>query len=99
MIFVLTGVDVGVFLHVRLLVEALATVLARVGPRVRVDQKVRRERRRSLERLLALLALETKKALYDYFARQGALSICDPFLLIEKQKVKCNYKNCPARFS
>lgn len=33
-ILFLTRVDVGVFLHVGLLVEALATVLAGVGPRV-----------------------------------------------------------------
>ena len=34
----LTCVDVGVLLHVGLLVESLAAVLARVGPRVRVDE-------------------------------------------------------------
>ena len=33
-----TGVDVGVLLHVGLLVEAFAAVLTRVGPRVRVNQ-------------------------------------------------------------
>lgn len=31
-ILFLTGVDVSVFLHIRLLVEALATVLAGIGP-------------------------------------------------------------------
>lgn len=31
-VFFLTGVDVSVFLHIRLLVEALAAVLAGVGP-------------------------------------------------------------------
>lgn len=36
----LTCVDVGVFLHVRLLVEALPTELAGVGPSVRVDEQV-----------------------------------------------------------
>lgn len=37
----LTCVDVGVFLHVRLLVEAFPTELAGVGPSVRVDEQVR----------------------------------------------------------
>ena len=55
---VLTGVDVGVLLHVRLLVEALATELARIRSRVRVDQQVCGESGRPLERLPALLALE-----------------------------------------
>ena len=50
--------DVGVFLHVGLLVETLAAVLARVGPRVRVDQQVRRQRRRAFERFAALSTLE-----------------------------------------
>ena len=36
----LTSVDIGVLLHVRLLVEALAAELAGVGPRVRVDEQV-----------------------------------------------------------
>jgi hypothetical protein len=54
----LTGVDVGVLLHVGLLVEALATELARVGSRVRVDQQVRGESGRTLEGLAALFALE-----------------------------------------
>jgi hypothetical protein len=54
----LTGVDVGVFLHVGLLVEALATELAWVRSRVRVDQQVCGESGRPLERLPALLALE-----------------------------------------
>lgn len=53
-----TGVDVGVLLHVRLLVKPLSAVLARVGPGVRVDEQVRRERRGPLEGLAALLALE-----------------------------------------
>ena len=54
----LTGVYVGVLLHVGLLVEALAAELARVGARVGVDEQVRGERRRALERLAALAALE-----------------------------------------
>lgn len=36
----LTCVDVGVFLHVRLLVEAFPTELAGVGPSVRMDEQV-----------------------------------------------------------
>jgi hypothetical protein len=51
-------VNVGVLLHVGLLVEALPAVLARVGPRVGVDEEVRGERRRALEALSALLALQ-----------------------------------------
>lgn len=39
----LTRVDVGVFLHVRLLVEALPTELAGIGPSVRVDEQVGRQ--------------------------------------------------------
>lgn len=34
----LTGVNVGVLLHVRFLMEPFAAILARVRPRVRVDQ-------------------------------------------------------------
>ena len=49
--------DVGVLLHVGLLVEALATELARVGPRVRVDEQVRGQSGRPLEGFPALLAL------------------------------------------
>ena len=55
---VLTGVDVGVLLHVGLLVEALATELARVRSRVRVDQQVCGESGRPLEGFPALLALK-----------------------------------------
>ena len=54
----LTGVYVGVLLHVGLLVEPLSAELAGVRPRVRVDQEVRRQRRTPLERLPALFALE-----------------------------------------
>lgn len=45
----LTCVNVGVLLHVRLLVEALATELAGVGPGVRVDEQVGGQRGRALE--------------------------------------------------
>lgn len=38
---ILTGVDVGVFLHIGLLMESFSTKLARVWSRVRVDQQVR----------------------------------------------------------
>ena len=54
----LTGVDIGVLLHVRLLVEALAAELAGVGPRVRVDEQVRGQGGRALEGLAAHPALE-----------------------------------------
>ena len=50
--------NVGVFLHVGLLVEPLSAVLARVRPRVRVDEEVRRQRGAPLEGLAALLARE-----------------------------------------
>lgn len=49
-------VNIGVLLHVGLLVKPLVAVGTRIGPRVRVDQQVRRERRRSLEGLAALPA-------------------------------------------
>lgn len=54
----LTRVDVGVLLHVRLLVEALAAELAGVGPRVRVDEQVGGQSGRTLEGFAAHLALE-----------------------------------------
>ena len=50
--------DVGVLLHVGLLVEALAAVGARVRARVGVDEQVRGQRGRPLEALQALRALE-----------------------------------------
>lgn len=53
-----TGVNVGVLLHVRLLVKPLPAVLARIGPSVRVNEQVRGQRRGALEPLPALLALE-----------------------------------------
>lgn len=54
----LTGVNVRVFLHIRLLVEPLAAVLAGVRPRVRVDEQVRGESGGALEGFAAHLALE-----------------------------------------
>lgn len=54
----LTGVDVGVLLHVRLLVETLPAELAGVGPRVRVDEQVRGQGGRALEGFAAHPALE-----------------------------------------
>lgn len=54
----LTRVDVGMLLHVRLLVEALAAELAGIGPRVRVDEQVGGQRGRALEGFAAHLALE-----------------------------------------
>lgn len=39
----LASMDIGVLLHVGLLVEALVAVGARVGPRVRVDEQVGRQ--------------------------------------------------------
>jgi len=72
---VLTGVDVGVLLHVGLLVEALATELAWVRSRVRVDQQVCRESGRPLERLPALLTLEDFLDVVNSSAtKHGALS-------------------------
>lgn len=54
----LARVDVGVLLHVRLLVEALLAEAARVGARVRVDQQVGGERGAALEGLAALATQE-----------------------------------------
>ena len=73
--WLLTGVDVGVFLHVRLLMEALATELAWVRSRVRMDQQVCGECGRSLERLPALLALEDLlDVVNSSVTKHGALS-------------------------
>ena len=75
MLLVLTGVDVGVLLHVGLLVEALATELAWVGSRVRVDQQVCGEGGRPLERRPALFALEHLLNVVNSSAtRQAALN-------------------------
>ena len=54
----ITCVNVGVFLHVGLLVEPFPTILARVGPRVRVYEEVRGQGGAPLEGLAALLARE-----------------------------------------
>ena len=54
----LTRVDVGVLLHVRLLVESLATVLARVGTRIRMYQKVSGQRRTALESFATLFTIK-----------------------------------------
>jgi len=51
-------VDVGVLLHVALLVEPLAAVVAGVRPRVAVDEQVGGQGAGALEALSALLALE-----------------------------------------
>lgn len=50
--------NVGVLLHIRLLMEALPTVLAGIRPGVRVDQQVSRQGGRSLEGLSAHFALK-----------------------------------------
>lgn len=57
-ILFLTCVDVGVLLHVRLLVEALPAVLAGIGPCVRVDQEVSGEGGGTFECLPTHLALK-----------------------------------------
>lgn len=53
----LTSMDVGVFLHVRLLMEPFTAVLAGIRPGVAVDQQVRWQRAGPLERFPALFAL------------------------------------------
>ena len=53
-----TCVDVGVFLHVALLVEPLPAVGAGIGSRVTVYEEVRGQGAGSLEGLSALLALK-----------------------------------------
>jgi hypothetical protein len=54
----LTSVDVGVLLHVRLLVKPFATILTRIRPRVGMDQQMRRQSRAALKRFPALFARE-----------------------------------------
>lgn len=54
----LTCVDVGVLLHVALLVEPLAAVVAGIRPRVAVDEQVGGQGAGALKALAALLALE-----------------------------------------
>lgn len=49
--------DVGVLLHVRLLVKPFATILTGVRPRVGVDQEVSAECARPFEGFTALLTL------------------------------------------
>lgn len=58
----LARVNIGVLLHVRLLVEALVAVGAGVGSRVRVDEQVRGEGGRALEGLATLTAQERSMA-------------------------------------
>jgi len=57
--------DVGVFLHVGLLVEPFSAELARVRPRVGVDEQVRWQGRRSLEALAALTTFEASLGAVD----------------------------------
>ena len=64
-LLVLTRVDVGVFLHVRLLVKSLATILARVGTRVRMYQEVSGQRRTALESFATLFAIKGFFAIVD----------------------------------
>lgn len=54
----LTGMNVGMLLHVTFLVKPLPAEPARIRPGIAVDQQVRRQRARSLERLPALLTFE-----------------------------------------
>ncbi len=56
----LTRVDVGVFLHIRLLVKPLSAVLTRKRTSVGVDQQVRGERGTPLEALVALITLRRR---------------------------------------
>lgn len=57
----LTGVNVGVFLHVRLLMESFSAKLAREGASVAVDQQMCGQRTWSFECFIALFALLEKK--------------------------------------
>lgn len=91
---VLTCVDVGVLLHVALLVEALPAVFALEGPRVRMDHEVGAEGRGAFEGLAALLALKhlllsvhgavgretllVAEALGTHVARERPLSVVRP---------------------
>lgn len=52
----LASVNIGMLLHIRLLMEALVAIGTGIGPRVGVDQQVGAERRGALECLSALLA-------------------------------------------
>lgn len=53
----LTRMNVGVLLHVGLLMESLAAILAGIRSRVAVDEQMRGEGRGALERFAALFAL------------------------------------------
>ena len=55
--YTLTGMYVGMFLHVALLVEPFSTVLARIGAGVGVDEEVGGEGGGALEHFPTLLAL------------------------------------------
>ena len=59
-----TCVDVGVLLHIRLLVKSLPAESASEGPGVRVDEQMSGEGGGPLEGLAALLALETSRHLH-----------------------------------
>lgn len=54
----LTGVNVGVLLHITLLMESLAAVAAGIRPRVAVDEQMGGEGAGALEAFAALFALE-----------------------------------------
>lgn len=66
----LTGVNVCVLLHVRLLVEPLATVLAGVRPCVRVNEEVCGQSRGALECFTAHLALEAFFLFQDIYVKK-----------------------------
>lgn len=55
---VLTGVNICMLLHIRLLVEPLAAVLAGIRPCVGVDEEVRGQSGGALERFAAHLTLK-----------------------------------------
>lgn len=76
----LTCVDVGVLLHVGLLVEPFAAVLTGVWPGVGVDEEVGRQGGAPLERLPALLAAEHPLVVVDgpEGAKKGQTSSHDP---------------------
>lgn len=59
----LTGMNVRVFLHVRLLMKPLAAVLAGIRSGVGMDQKVGAESARTFEGFSALFALQQNKKL------------------------------------
>ena len=75
MFALLTCMDVGMLLHVRLLVKSLSTILAWVRPRVGVDQQVRGQRGAPLERLAALLARERLLVVVNRPKTKGKLNL------------------------